>query len=207
MPTCWSCQAATPEQGFLAHFCPACGKIQPLPAAADLFGFLGLPVQFVVDRTQLEARYHELSRKLHPDRFTLASARERRLSMAKTTDLNQAVRTLRDRIARAHYLLRREGRELKEERRADPAFLMEVMETRERIAELKAEGPSGKAELEHMTAEMQEADLAALAAVDSVFERYDRSVAGDERDLLLAELATLVDRHKYHEGILRELTA
>jgi len=102
--TCWSCLGDVVKAGLDAHFCGACKKIQPAPDPNDLFGYLGLPARYRVDeaaRSELEARYHELSRKLHPDRFTGASARERRLSMEKTTNLNQTIRTLRDPIKRA----------------------------------------------------------------------------------------------------------
>jgi molecular chaperone HscB len=205
MAQCWNCQGAAADAGFEAHFCPGCGKIQPRPDPRDLYGFFGLPPRYAVDGAELEARYHELSRKLHPDRFTRATARERRLSMEKTTDLNRAVRTLRDPIQRAAYLLAREGRALEETRRADPAFLMEVMETRERIAELKAEGEAGLDELGRLERGFAEKDAASLEGIAERFARIDDGLGGDERASVLDEIADLLDRHKYHQGILAEL--
>ncbi len=206
MTSCWHCQAATAEGGFEAHFCPACGKIQPRPDPRDLFGFLGLPVKLDLDRQALEARYHELSRKLHPDRFTRATARERRFSMEKTTDLNQAVRTLRDPIRRAAYFLAREGRPLEEARRADPAFLMDVMETRERIAELKAQPEAGRDELEKLRAEFAAKEKEALEQLAGRFAEIDGGAAGADRSRALDEIAAILDRHKYYQGILAELS-
>ncbi len=49
-----------------AHFCQACGKVQP-PAPVDYFTFFGLPYKLNIDTAQLEREFYALSRKLHPD--------------------------------------------------------------------------------------------------------------------------------------------
>src|SRR5882762_4148942 len=93
--TCWSCSAATSG----AHFCPACGKIQPLPPGADYFAFFGLPRKLTLDLADLEQRFHSLSWKLHPDNFVRASEDERQLSLDRSSQLNDAYRTLQDPVA------------------------------------------------------------------------------------------------------------
>src|SRR6202040_1989051 len=75
--TCWNCSASTGG----AHFCPACGKIQPLLRAADFFAFFGLPQKLTIDLADLEQRFHSLSWKLHPDHFVRASDEESQLSL------------------------------------------------------------------------------------------------------------------------------
>jgi hypothetical protein len=62
---CWSCQ----EVAAGTHFCPACGKIQPLPAGADYFAFFDLPQKVTLAPAALETQFHKLSWKLHPDNF------------------------------------------------------------------------------------------------------------------------------------------
>ena len=102
---CWNCQAAVTG----THFCAACGKIQPLPAGTDYFAFFGLPEKLSLDAAQLESEFHKLSWKLHPDNFVRASEFERDLSLNRSSELNDAYRTLREPISRVEYLLLRRG--------------------------------------------------------------------------------------------------
>src|SRR2546423_1889728 len=83
--------------------CPACGAVQTPRAGADRFALLGVAPRFDVDERELDARYRELSRKLHPDRFARAPAKARMRSLQAATALNDAYRTLRDPIKRAEY--------------------------------------------------------------------------------------------------------
>ena len=76
-------------------FCPSCRKIQPVGRNEDPFSLLGLPREFELDARELERRFRELSRQLHPDRFARAEPRERRLSLERATRLNDALRALR----------------------------------------------------------------------------------------------------------------
>ncbi len=57
----------------------------------------------------LEEQFHKLSWKLHPDNFVRASEEERNLSLDRSSQLNDAYRTLRDPVARVEYLLRTRG--------------------------------------------------------------------------------------------------
>src|SRR5947209_11339519 len=108
---CWSCRQ--PASG---HFCPSCGKIQPAQAT-DYFSFFSLPRKLNIDLAQLEREFYRLSRKLHPDLFARATAREQEWSTEKSSQLNDAYRTLKDPIARTAYLLELEGVKLEEQSR------------------------------------------------------------------------------------------
>ena len=138
---CWSCSAATGG----AHFCPACGKIQPLPRGADYFAFFGLPRKLKLDLADLELRFHSLSWKLHPDNFVRASGDERQLSLDRSSQLNDAYRTLRDPVARVEYLLGLAGmrREGQKKQQAPPELLEEVFELNESLDELRDARASG----------------------------------------------------------------
>src|ERR1700719_88819 len=139
--TCWNCSAATGG----AHFCPACGKIQPLPRGADFFGFFGLPRKLSIDLADLEQRFHSLSWKLHPDHFVRASEDERQLSLDLSSQLNDAYRTLRDPVARVEYLLSLSGmrKEGQKKQQAPPELLEEVFELNESLDELREARASG----------------------------------------------------------------
>jgi molecular chaperone HscB len=147
---CWSCEK-DPGNGVL---CQGCSAIQPADGSLDHFAVLGAPPRFDVDAGELERRYRELSRQVHPDRFARADARARRASLARSVQLNQAWKTLRDPVKRAEYLLALAGIEVGSEegtRRPGPDgaqvrvpvpqdLLMEVLELRESLLEARLAG-------------------------------------------------------------------
>jgi len=110
--TCWSCGAMR-----AAHYCQECGKVQP-PVPVDYFAFFGLPYKLNLDTAQLERDFYALSRKLHPDINARADASEQEWSLEKTSQLNDAYRTLKDPISRTEYLLRLQGVQLEEQSKA-----------------------------------------------------------------------------------------
>jgi len=111
--------------------------------AADLstthFELFGLPQSFEVDTEQLDSRYRELQRTVHPDRFANASDLERRISMQQATQINEGYQTLKDPLRRGRYLLELGGYQFDDEHRttSDAVFLMEQMELRELLGEVR----------------------------------------------------------------------
>lgn len=99
------------------------------------FELFGIPVQFAVDSAELDRRYRELQREVHPDRFAIAPDAERRVSMQLATRVNEAYQTLKAPLRRAVYILQLRGVDPKfETNTAMPSgFLMEQMSWRERI--------------------------------------------------------------------------
>jgi molecular chaperone HscB len=110
---------------------------QSSPTHFELFG---LPQSFAVDRVQLDTRYRELQRAAHPDRYATASDLERRVSAQQATHINEAYQTLKDPLARGRYLLELAGIRFDDQHRTtrDAAFLMEQMELREALGEVRA---------------------------------------------------------------------
>jgi molecular chaperone HscB len=100
------------------------------------FELFGLPARFRIDRQQLDSRFRELQRLVHPDRFASATDQERRLSMQQAVRINEGYRILKDPLQRGRYLLELGGYRFDEERHTtdDAAFLMEQMELREALA-------------------------------------------------------------------------
>ena len=103
------------------------------------FELFGLPVGFVIDTTALAARYRALQQVVHPDRFAADGASSQRLSLQRATLVNEAYDTLRDPLKRARYLLALKGVEEGPDHQtvSDPAFLMQQMELREALAEVR----------------------------------------------------------------------
>ncbi|GAC1353077.1 MAG: Fe-S protein assembly co-chaperone HscB [Polyangiales bacterium] len=152
-------------------------------ATLDPFATLGLPRQFALDMKGLRDRHLDLSRALHPDRYASSPSAERRLSLSRAIEVNEAFRTLRDPIARAEALLQLEGlgAEIGETRepKASGDFLMQVLESREQLEEARA-------------SKSKEAVQAVLHDARAQFAAVEEELA---RMLDEALSATEVDRH------------
>jgi molecular chaperone HscB len=92
-----------------------------------------------MDLGVLDSRYRELQRTVHPDRFASAGESERRLSMQQATAINEGYQTLRDPLKRGRYLLELSGYNTGDAPHTtrDTAFLMEQMELRELLDEVR----------------------------------------------------------------------
>ena len=93
----------------------------------DYFALFGLRRAYRIDAAQLDQAYHEMQGQVHPDRHAHLPETERRLSMQWATQVNEAYRTLKKPLLRAHYLLRLAGAETDHENNTamSPAFLMD----------------------------------------------------------------------------------
>lgn len=211
---CWSCKSQVDAQ----HFCPACGKIQPLPAGTDYFALFALPQRLTIDPSALEAEFHKLSWKLHPDNFVRASEYERDLSLERSSQLNDAYRILRDPIARVEYLLLKLGlrKEGTTKQQAPPELLEEVFELNESLDELREARVEGgdltslRQRLEAAQKNFQEK----LAEVDEELAAVGRDwdaaldVNGDaaKRDSLLARMNEILNRRSYIRNLVNGVT-
>jgi molecular chaperone HscB len=102
------------------------------------FALFDLQPAFRLDLDQLAARYRELARVVHPDRFADASAAEQRQALEKSAALNDAYQTLKSAPRRARYLLAVGGHEVPQEATVhDPDFLLQQMEWREELEDLQ----------------------------------------------------------------------
>ncbi|MGO9835424.1 MAG: Fe-S protein assembly co-chaperone HscB [Polyangiaceae bacterium] len=162
----------------------------------DPFSILGIPRRFDVDLSVVEKTHRELSRTLHPDRYVGAGASERRAALAKAVEVNEAWRVVRDPIRRAEALLGLSGVQVGEtvEPKADPEFLMEMLEQREALAEAR-----------------QARDLMAVRRMAVVVEGRSRDV---EHDLALGfareQAASLVGKLaelRFYRRFLDEVSA
>src|SRR5713101_2093849 len=214
--SCWSCKAFTAGE----HFCAACGKIQPLPRGADYFQMFGLPRKLWLEMGALEAKFHELSWKLHPDNFVRASENERELSLERSSQLNDAYRALRDPVARVEYVLQIEGRrkEGTTKQQAPPELLEEVFELNESLDELRAarESPGDAAEMASLRKRLREAEThfgEKLDEVDSSLMQsarewdaaLDSGMDSDRRSALLARLNEILNRRSYIRNLVNSV--
>jgi molecular chaperone HscB len=103
----------------------------------NYFELFGLQPDFELDLDGIAARYRDLQRAVHPDKFANASDQERLLSVQQAAQINEAYQTLKSPLSRARYLLELKGITLDDsDTTMDPMFLMEQMELRESLAEV-----------------------------------------------------------------------
>ena len=99
------------------------------------FELFGLPQQFAQDRVAIDARWKELQREAHPDKFAAQGAAAQRVAMQWSVRINEAYQRLKDPLKRAAYLCELQGVPVNAENNtAMPAeFLMQQMEWREAL--------------------------------------------------------------------------
>ena len=68
------------------------------------FELFGLAPQFVQDRQSIDARWKELQREAHPDKFVAQGTSAQRLEMQWSVRINEAYQRLKDPLKRAAYL-------------------------------------------------------------------------------------------------------
>jgi len=152
------------------------------PSSSDAFGQLGLPPRFDVDARQLEAAFFERSKELHPDRFATAPAAERVAALSRSRALNDAYQLVKKPVARAEYLLERAGVTIGDNERLDPAFLMEILELREELAEARV--AKRTSEIEKLCGAMKARRKAALDALPALFATNDLAAIKEQLILL-----------------------
>ena len=195
--TCWQC-AAESEAALL---CPQCQALQPPPN--DYFKFFGLPRKLAIDTERLQAYFYDLSRKLHPDKYSRKSERERGYSTAATAILNDGWRTLKNPVLRAEYLLTQEGLEIAEQRTKDvpPELLEEVFELNMALEELRGGDDSAKKELSAARDRFAAMMIASDAELQRNFLRWDNEGGNDA----LGAIRAVLNRRRYISNLIRDV--
>jgi molecular chaperone HscB len=178
----------------------------------DYFAIFGLPRKLWIEMNGLEQKFLQLSWKLHPDNFVNAPEQERELSLKRSSELNDAYRTLRDPVARVEYLLGIEGarKEGEHKQQAPPELLEEVFELNESLDELRDAKASGgdlgalKSRLESAEKNFQGKLGEVDARLQSVAREWDDALDGDAatRNKIKARLNELLNRRSYIRNLV-----
>eukprot|EP01018_Ginkgo_biloba_P002373 Gb_15911 [translate_table: standard] len=64
---CWACGLEAPDGPFLV--CPSCKAVQPLDSSVNYFQIFNLEQGYDADAKDLERKYKDWQKKLHPDLF------------------------------------------------------------------------------------------------------------------------------------------
>ncbi|MDM0013665.1 Fe-S protein assembly co-chaperone HscB [Variovorax sp. J22P168] len=127
------------------------------------FALFAVPATFAQDRATLDARWKELQREAHPDRFAAQGASAQRVAMQWSVRINEAYQRLKDPIRRATYLCELNGAPIDAETNTamPPAFLVQQMEWREALDD------AGDADaIERLHAEVAAGRAKALSSLD-----------------------------------------
>lgn len=161
---------------------------QPLSAqlAVNDFELFDLPVQFAQDRAQLDARWKDLQREAHPDKFASQGTAAQRVAMQWSVRINEAYQRLKDPMCRAAYLCELGGAPIQAENNTamPAAFLMQQMEWREAM-----DDATDVAALEALWDEVQQAHKVALQQCAQLIDTtHDLSAAAQQvRGLMFIE--------------------
>ncbi|XP_051131120.1 iron-sulfur cluster co-chaperone protein HscB homolog [Andrographis paniculata] len=132
---CWNCGAGA-DSVMASLFCASCRSVQPVNEAIDYFQIFGLERKYEIDLEELEKKYKDWQKKLHPDLVHSKSQQERDYAAEQSARVIDAYRTLADPLSRAIYSVKLAGVHIDEEERVtDPELLAEIMELREAVEE------------------------------------------------------------------------
>ncbi|XP_011046446.1 PREDICTED: iron-sulfur cluster co-chaperone protein HscB, mitochondrial [Populus euphratica] len=132
---CWNCNAEPQNAPFLV--CESCTTIQPVDHSVDYFQIFGLENKYEMEEDHnLEVKYKNWQKKLHPDLVHSKPEKEREFAAEQSARVIDAYRTLNNALSRAIYILKLEGVNVNEEETvSEPELLAEIMEIREAVEE------------------------------------------------------------------------
>lgn len=148
----------------------------------NYFEIFSLEISTQPDLNQLKDKNRELQQLVHPDRFASSSDEEKRLAMQKTSLINQAYNTLKDPVQRLQYMLSLQGLDMNAETDTsmDGAFLMEQMELREQIADVRSSADPLD-ELDTIASDLKNKKA---TLIDAFGQSYDRGEYDTGREIV-----------------------
>ena len=132
------------------------------------FELFDLPVQFAQDSAALDARWKELQREAHPDKFAAQGAAAQRVAMQWSVRINEAYQRLKNPMKRAMYLCELHGAPIQAESNTamPPDFLVQQMQWREALEEAQS-----LSELEQIADEALNSKREQLSKIEQSLDR------------------------------------
>ena len=142
------------------------------------FELFEIPAQFTQDRSVLDAKWKDLQREAHPDKFAAQGAAAQRIAMQWSVRINEAYNRLKDPLKRATYLCELNGAPIQAHTNTSmpPAFMMMQIEWREALEDAKTSGELE--EIEHKAANYK---LEQLSKIEQFIDiKHDYAAAANE---------------------------
>lgn len=199
---CPHCNKETTSQ----EYCSECGRILP-PIERNYFDVFGLPVdRLVIDTSQLEKRFLELSRKYHPDRFASKTPLENQIAHEYSSSVNNAYRTLKEPVSRAKYVVERQLGSIEEKSASVPPdmaeFFFEIHDVLDTIRESNGDAPeSALKEVQKADQELREKVQQLESDLRQQFASYDS--APDKKNL--EKIKEILSERSYIRSFLRQI--
>jgi len=184
---CWSCRQETGAGPFCKH----CVKIQPVDELGNYFTLFGLQKSFNIDPALIKKTFYELSRRFHPDFYTVQSDEERLLSRNNTAYLNTALKVLSDPVERAEYLLSLVAGTFKSNPAPPQELFEEILEIGE-LLEMKSLTAGQKDKLNKVLANFENQKEKLIDSLSPLFARLLGGEAG-----VKDEITSRLDQIKY----------
>ncbi len=168
----------------------------------NYFELYDIPVSFAPDTAVVKKKFYELSRRYHPDRFTLAGNAERAEALRMAALNNDAYKVLQNADATMAYILKmNELLEDEEKYSLPPAFLMEMMDLNESISdyEMKPDNESLKTQATQALQEQLDNWNEDLEPLTAAYE------GGNTSKELLLQIKDYYFRKKYLLRILERI--
>jgi molecular chaperone HscB len=142
------------------------------------FELFEIPAQFAQDRSVLDAKWKDLQREAHPDKFAAQGAAAQRIAMQWSVRINEAYNRLKDPLKRATYLCELNGAPIEAHTNTSmpPAFMMMQIEWREALEE--AETAEELEQIERQTANYKREQLSKIEQFIDV--KHDYAAAANE---------------------------
>jgi molecular chaperone HscB len=189
-------------------------RIEPFPDAIDYFSVFGLGRKMQIDLEDLEKRFHDLSRKFHPDRHQTKSSAEREISQSNSAVVNKAYRTLRDPISRAEYLVGLIDGNQQIAVEAPAELLEEILDLQETLEEFRRlpdrnepEKESLREKLLKIRSDLRMKDRDLSAQMERAFVRWD-GASPDDRETqrrVVGEMKEILSHRSYLGRVLVNL--
>ena len=142
------------------------------------FELFEIPAQFAQDRSVLDAKWKDLQREAHPDKFAAQGPAAQRIAMQWSVRINEAYARLKDPLKRATYLCELNGAPINAHTNTamPPAFMMMQIEWREALEEA-----STAAELENISDEAARFERGQLSKIEQLIDvTHDYTAAANE---------------------------
>lgn len=156
----------------------------------NYFELFELPISLQIDKTTLAQKYFELQKKYHPDFFAKGTEYEQAEALEISSQLNKALKVLKNQNLTIKYVLQLKGLLEEEEKyQLPPAFLMEMMELNEELNEDSAK-------------QIEELENQLYSEVKPLIENYNDSTVTQAE---LLQLKEYYYKKKYLQRILDRL--
>jgi molecular chaperone HscB len=142
------------------------------------FELFGLPERFAQERAAIDARWKELQREAHPDRFAAQGQAAQRVAMQWSARINEAYQRLKDPQKRAAYLCELRGAPINAENNTamPAAFLVEQMEWRDALDEA-----SGEADVDALDSQLNAARNQTLERIEKLLDEQNDAAAAAQQ--------------------------